>query len=38
MQTAKEFFRERSKGGSAKDLKAILVKIPDKEPADEDRL
>ena len=38
VETAEEFFRKRAKGGSAKRLKAALAKVPNMEPADEDKL
>ena len=38
METAQTFFAERGQSGSAHDLLAILAKIPDIEPADQDRL
>jgi hypothetical protein len=36
METAAAFFAERGKEGSAKDLLAILAKIPDVEPDHQD--
>lgn len=38
MQTAETFFAERGQSGSADDLLAILAKVRDVEPAEQDRI
>lgn len=38
MQTAEAFFAERGQSGSAEDLLAILAKVRDVEPAEQDRI
>lgn len=38
MQTAETFFAERGQAGSAEDLLAILAKVRDVEPAEQDRI
>lgn len=37
-ETAKAFFDARAKGGSAKHLKAMLQRAPDRAPDERDRL
>ena len=37
METAADFFAARAKGGSGRDLLALLAAAPDKEPEPKDR-